>query len=1651
MSWLTSLKEHWKGDARTAIEKWYAEASDTSRNPLLILSIDENNKPVYQFIISCLIKSWGNDTQNIEAAITHLTKWYEGVDEKRKKDEFFLIDVLIELFTHFNCRLDISYDKKAFIDILEGFLGDFFYNFKTEYLAQLGFSDYFLFGLNNDEFFQAKKCDQIVSVYGVDAQMRAGAYKLNYTIGLNLINAIKGMEVYINNLKAAPEGESYADYYTNTILPAALSINKALTELKSVELDAAAAETYTFGLTTASSKADVVAEIANKTTLLTFLKGHLSESSLNCEKPLYRAPYGNLFPEKIDSPLFFLKNLALSLPYAKRNKLDSLKEVYNDNLSLVDKAFEYESFNEMCFLELLIVMVYHLCGYNAFYEEDVEKKLAMICSWLYEYPFKRLNSKGDLISKDFFIGFLEYYNKDTGSVGNFEAKSTYLLDRCLKMFFFLIKLYTVKKYNENGFDNMSVFFDNFDNVNIADLPWSTNGETLDFPRDSSKIGILSKQIRSIEFRRDFAFKSGFNIRGLPISEDFWKRLDESVYNGHTKEKLSYFLGLMINEKGECEMDEEAFLGCLRGGFKSEHYNNFSEAYEVKPFINELHQRINDYKSSLVPEVIGPPVDNTGNILKSTFIYTTSVFKDLYGAVDYINQMADLNPSAELDTQIREKLKEFIAACDIVNGIETNRVNDIKDLKIKLRFVVNASENNEKFAFNLYNTCELLYYHFIPVIVALFSGYFGGDALGRFDTALDHLSSLYIASRDSVQAISTSKSIGHIDTFEQSLLRMTKLFILCLKQLVELGLDKKTRGSDNLILSERMELILNSPLTQFLQVPKQLIKIDINNLSEPSNISRLNALMGYLSLSGGSQIYTRDKYHNVFREIRNTEISSVRQDVGAPQNVEQSSSPLPGQRLTMEYIDKMIDDIGLAINQRKSTKWEEPFRIEPSKYNDKKRENVWHITQMKYLLHYIYLNVLPLGKKMQAYLTMCRNWRKERVLRDDILQWNVPSDIPINVDDDNLKLLEEYKHSSSADEATAAAAAAVSAAPPAPAAEQEGGAGMRGGNCDLAQIQGMVTTAGNVKNIILNGASQEQNTHLTDEFKESLSNLGLHFLMLGNSCDAKNIREYADTVENIRADKCSINEVFLSVFSTMYSIYDKRAGTDDTRNFTVEEEFPIRRATDCFVINMSLLLKTASTLVQVMSNKTLRNDNFSQKLEIDLVNLNNQDADFKSAKYQTFEYALAKSSMRNIAMRENSVWGPYGKDLYTKLVLQQVEANRTWLGKQPTQRDAMCPVFGMATHILQKQAYRILLNIMKQVENKEDTYAEKKGNINKIRKNFTTVMCDVFDKAIRRLFGTESEPYLNDTDHRNAGAKATLFNASLGDFGELFSVDDNEFNKEFIDNKLKEVRETKEPEGLAVSKMKIFKVIALDRGVKWLEYSNNEMAYWFVHMLKIHIEKYTLNIYPQAGGDQQNDEEQAARERAEDAATEAKKAKAAKAAAKAARAAAGEEDEDEEEELEPEENSGTNSNKLLPTPDLVSAKKWCDTVLLNSMSAVNWLWLSTKGNDELAAQAIAIEREIKNERQVGSAVQESSLIGNLVTNHLYQAVPAVTDSSTAPVSSSASATTSTGSVASSANAASSTALGSSGGGSFGKRTTRKFIKRRKYSNTFGKRG
>jgi hypothetical protein len=112
-----------------------------------------------------------------------------------------------------------------------------------------------------------------------------------------------------------------------------------------------------------------------------------------------------------NSPNEFLYDLNHIFPKVKRDKLDSLREIRDDNISLIAKTFEHESFNEICYLDLLIVMVTHLTRFNHFYVKIVVAKLDAISKWLVtDYPFKMLNPKGDLFDIGFMSGFVKYYH-----------------------------------------------------------------------------------------------------------------------------------------------------------------------------------------------------------------------------------------------------------------------------------------------------------------------------------------------------------------------------------------------------------------------------------------------------------------------------------------------------------------------------------------------------------------------------------------------------------------------------------------------------------------------------------------------------------------------------------------------------------------------------------------------------------------------------------------------------------------------------------------------------------------------------------------------------------------------------------------------------------------------------------------------------------------------------------------------------------------------------------------------------------------------------------------------------------------------------------------------------------------------------------------
>jgi hypothetical protein len=1554
--WLDTMKNEWAGDAKDAIVKWFEEAADTSRNPLLIIDIDDYNKPVFQLIISSLIKSWSGPNEiYIKGAIEHLTKWYKSLAESQKKDELFIFYALIELHETFNCRLDIEYDDKSFIDTLEGFMGDFFFNFKKEYLQTLKFQDYFLYGLNSDVSFQKQKCDNILKIYGIDAKWRAAAFTLKGAEGSTMINAVRALETYIELLKQPLSGKPWGDVFTGQILPKALEFNKALVNFKNKELKGNGEEMkFEFKLTKASTEAEISAEIVNKSKLLDIIKKSVSEIVEQSKPVDYRS---KLFPERIDTPIEFLKNLIVTFPKMKRDKLDSLKEIHNENLSLIEKAFEHENFNEVCFLDLMIAMVFHLTGYNAFYKEAITEKLNVICNWLSDYPFKRLNSKnGELIDKGFFIGFVEYFkmdlNVDVEQVEDVHIKnSKFLLKRCHQMLVFLLKLRTAKRYNESGFDNMSMFCDNFDKVNKVDLPWSD--ELVDLKKEFADIDM---DIRSLNFRKDIQFVGGFNIRGTPIEQEFWQSLDDEIYNENTKMPMSYFLGLLSTEMGDCEMDDESFLNCLEGAFTDKsNFERFVDDEFVKPTINVIKQKIDNYKSAMVPDVIGPPANNLGNLNKMTYIYTNSIFKDMWENIYSINQIADMNPSKELDQRFDEKLSALLS---VISRVNQGDVNSIASLKKLLGF--SPDESEDKFFINVYNTCELFYYHIIPIIVAYHSGYFTDTVSMKIDKLVELLGELHTSSIDKTQAALIGKLYGgKFPSYEYNYNIVLKTFLTKIAEFFSADLVNK---SDNLSHSERMELTLNSPLVHFLQVPKEMIKIDVNNLSNAGVLKRIAALLGFINIQTdgkASKLYERNANHNVFREILSDQVlPTVIEDSAATVTAPAAATEPASGPVNMKAIDSMIKQIEVAIDKKKGETWDQKMKIDPPLYGNKK-ENILHVTQMKYLLHYIYLNLLPLATKIQSFLSMYtypRTQSKGGI--KDILQWNVESDIPQTPVNPTFKLLLDFKDSQ------------YYTAPAVGGAAAAGGGSMKGGACDLSSLQGKITKSREfIKGLPLDKVfNQGEQEILNSEFIQSIGSIDLHFKLLGETCTTTDLETYTAALEK-PPKQASVKTVFKSIFKSMYYIFDKRKGNLE-RKLTIEEEYPIKQATDCFLINLNLFFKTSSVVIKTMEDSNVRNDDFLKKLGAGLLNLNTSDVLFNSMKYQTYDYAITKNKLNQIRVQEINLWG----SAYDKIILSDdiKTKHAKWLTASGGSQ--MSPILGAAEHILKMQAFRMLLNVLKLIEapgDENDTFSDRVGRVQKIKERFTPVICDLADVIVRHMVGIGSRAYIDEMGIRNSGAKTSLFNADPTKFKGFFvdffknQVGDYAKNTAAIDAAYSQLLNSKlVEESLLSVQRKKYNIIALDKSGKWRSIASDEIVTWFVDLVKNNINEYDLgeHLYPVGGG------------------------------GGVLRAPDDDEDEDEEEEEEEEASSaGLSEEQLdspLPYPNIEKAKEWCFKFVSNSMKALNWLLFTSKAkgnelanaaNRDLLAKGGALESE--------NAGKVSIQIGDLITNNLMTAQPA----------------------------------------------------------------
>lgn len=157
--------------ANDDVAQWYNESSERVRNPLLVQRIDEQNKPIFKFVVASLIVS-KYDALEIKQAVDKLTVWYEALPEKRKKDEFILIDILITLYETYNLRLSDDFDSGNLFKNLGRFLGNFFYNFDEETLRKLDFNTYFMYGLTDRDDYQNVRFSLIKDFYGINAEKR---------------------------------------------------------------------------------------------------------------------------------------------------------------------------------------------------------------------------------------------------------------------------------------------------------------------------------------------------------------------------------------------------------------------------------------------------------------------------------------------------------------------------------------------------------------------------------------------------------------------------------------------------------------------------------------------------------------------------------------------------------------------------------------------------------------------------------------------------------------------------------------------------------------------------------------------------------------------------------------------------------------------------------------------------------------------------------------------------------------------------------------------------------------------------------------------------------------------------------------------------------------------------------------------------------------------------------------------------------------------------------------------------------------------------------------------------------------------------------------------------------------------------------------
>jgi len=288
-------------------------------------------------------------------------------------------------------------------------------------------------------------------------------------------------------------------------------------------------------------------------------------------------------------------------------KLDKAAEIDETNKSS-NSSFIYQSELEFCYLSLIIKMI------SSAYTDDALSGVvdSVINTWLNNYPFRILNSKGDFTPDNFFISANTYIREGVVSVK----------ERLRNYFDFFNRLRNTRTPAKVTIVSPVEFLDLYDASNTYDRGTMTGDDKLP-----------TKPMRSVYFREDFDYLNSLLIRGVNLNRTFWIDVDRIV--NMKNKKLGFYLLLANNIKGLDEFYDTIVkdLG-LKNGFTQD-MDDRMERYKT---ICET----SDEKLELILKEFGkkeeePHVEDTPEIIDIEVLTKTDYNKYLNKNIAYVSK------------------------------------------------------------------------------------------------------------------------------------------------------------------------------------------------------------------------------------------------------------------------------------------------------------------------------------------------------------------------------------------------------------------------------------------------------------------------------------------------------------------------------------------------------------------------------------------------------------------------------------------------------------------------------------------------------------------------------------------------------------------------------------------------------------------------------------------------------------------------------------------------------------------------------------------------------------------------------------------------------------------------------------------------------